>query len=153
MAALNTLPRVADEAAVVTKAVLRAAERLALPNRVLAATLGLSEATISRMGSGTYRLTPGDKPFEIAVLFLRLFRALDHSQSSGGIAQPGLDRISFHVPDDLLALVAVSNPTVKIVLRPEGAGTLHDPVRLKGRSAFDPCDLRGRAPPGFSSFG
>jgi len=77
MAALNTLPRAADEAAVVTKAVLRAAERLALPNRVLAATLGLSEATISRMGSGTYRLVPGDKPFEIAVLFLRLFRALD----------------------------------------------------------------------------
>ena len=77
MAALNTLPRAADEAAVVTKAVLRAAERLALPNRVLAVTLGLSEATISRMGSGSYRLVPGDKPFEIAVLFLRLFRALD----------------------------------------------------------------------------
>jgi hypothetical protein len=73
----NALPRAADEAAVVTKAVLRAAERLALPNRALAAILGLSEATISRMGSGTYQLTPGDKPFEIAVLFLRLFRALD----------------------------------------------------------------------------
>ena len=74
---LKTLPRAADEAAVVTKAVLRAAERLALSNRALAAVLGLSEATISRMGSGTYQLTPGDKPFEIAVLFLRLFRALD----------------------------------------------------------------------------
>lgn len=73
----NALPRAADEAAVVTKAVLRAAERLALPNRTLAAILGLSEATISRMGSGTYRLAPGDKPFEIAVLFLRLYRALD----------------------------------------------------------------------------
>ena len=73
----NALPRAADEAAVVTKAVLRAAERLALPNRALAAILGLSEATISRMGSGTYRLAPGDKPFEIAVLFLRLYRALD----------------------------------------------------------------------------
>ena len=77
MADLNRLPRPADDAAVVTKAVLRAAERLALPNRVLAGVLGLSEATISRMGSGTYQLTPGDKPFEIAVLFLRLFRALD----------------------------------------------------------------------------
>ena len=74
---MNRLPRPADDAAVVTKAVLRAAERLALPNRVLAGVLGLSEATISRMGSGTYQLTPGDKPFEIAVLFLRLFRALD----------------------------------------------------------------------------
>jgi hypothetical protein len=68
---------VADEAAVVTKAVLRAADRLGLPNRVVGAVLGVSEATMSRMGSGAYRLTPGDKPFELAVLFLRLFRSLD----------------------------------------------------------------------------
>ena len=67
----------ADEAAVVTKAVLRATRRLGLSNRVLAGVLGLSEATISRMGSGAYSLAPGDKPFELAVLFLRLFRSLD----------------------------------------------------------------------------
>ena len=73
----SALPRPAEEAAVVTKAVLRAAGRLELPNRALAGIIGLSEATISRMGSGTYVLTPGDKPFELAVLFLRLFRALD----------------------------------------------------------------------------
>jgi hypothetical protein len=69
--------RPADEAAVVTKAVLRAGEKLAVPNRELAGVLGLSEATISRMGSGTYLLTPDGKPFELAVLFLRLFRSLD----------------------------------------------------------------------------
>jgi hypothetical protein len=73
----TTLLPVADEAAVVTKAVLRAADRLGLPNRVVGAVLGVSEATMSRMGSGAYRLTPGDKPFELAVLFLRLFRSLD----------------------------------------------------------------------------
>lgn len=73
----SAVPRPADEAAVVTKAVLRAADRLALPNRVLASVLGLSEASISRMGSGAYLLTPGDKPFELALLFLRLFRSLD----------------------------------------------------------------------------
>ena len=67
----------ADEATVVTKAALRAGERLGLSNRTLAAILGVSEATVSRMGSGTYVLKPGDKPFELAVLFLRLFRALD----------------------------------------------------------------------------
>jgi hypothetical protein len=76
MLGLNTSSQ-PDEAVVVTKAVLRAAERLALPNRVLAGILGLSEATISRMGSGTYQLAAGDKPFEMALLFLRLFRALD----------------------------------------------------------------------------
>src|SRR5574341_430386 len=71
------LPAPAARAAVVTKGVMRAADRLALPNRVLAAVLGLSEATVSRMGAGSYRLDPGGKPYELAVLFLRLFRSLD----------------------------------------------------------------------------
>jgi hypothetical protein len=66
-----------EAAAVVTKAVMRAAERLDVPNRVLAAVLGVSQATVSRMGSGAYRLDAGSKPFELAVLFLRLFRSLD----------------------------------------------------------------------------
>lgn len=66
-----------SEGATVTKAVLRAAGRLGLSNRVLARTIGLSEATVSRMGSGAYRLSPGEKPFELAVLFVRLFRSLD----------------------------------------------------------------------------
>jgi len=66
-----------DDAVVVTKAVVRAAERLGLSNRVLAAILGLSEATISRMGAGAYQLDAGQKAFELAVLFVRLFRGLD----------------------------------------------------------------------------
>lgn len=70
-------PAPVAEAAVVTKGVMRAAERLELPNRVLAAVLGLSEATVSRMGTGVYQLDPHGKPFELAVLFLRLFRSLD----------------------------------------------------------------------------
>ena len=70
-------PRPAGEAAVVTKGVLRAAERLGLSNRVIAAVLGVSEATVSRMSTGVYQLEPGNKPFELAVLFLRLFRSLD----------------------------------------------------------------------------
>jgi hypothetical protein len=77
MLTASALPKSADEATVVTKAVLRAAERLGVTNRLLAGILGLSEATVSRMGSGAYLLTPGDKPFELAVLFLRLFRSLD----------------------------------------------------------------------------
>ena len=66
-----------SEPAVVTKAVMRAAERLELPNRVVASVLGLSEATVSRMGAGAYQLDVNSKPFELAVLFLRLFRSLD----------------------------------------------------------------------------
>jgi len=63
--------------AVVSRAALRAAARLGLSNKVLGRIIGLSEATISRMGSGSYTLSPGDKAFDLAVLFIRLFRALD----------------------------------------------------------------------------
>jgi len=69
--------RAATAPAVVTKAALRAAERLALSNRLLAEVLGVSEATVSRMGAGTYQLAPASKPFELAVLFVRLYRSLD----------------------------------------------------------------------------
>jgi hypothetical protein len=65
------------EGAVVTKAVLRAAGRLGVSNKVLASVIGVSEATVSRMGAGAYTLTKGDKPFDLALLFVRLFRALD----------------------------------------------------------------------------
>jgi hypothetical protein len=67
----------AERAAAVTKGVVRAAGRLALSNRVLAAVLGLSEATVSRMGAQSYQLDPDGKPYELAVLFLRLYRSLD----------------------------------------------------------------------------
>ncbi|MEP6593125.1 MAG: MbcA/ParS/Xre antitoxin family protein [Acidobacteriota bacterium] len=70
-------PSVAADGAVVSKAALRAAQRLGVSNRALSRIIGLSEASISRMGSGRYTLSPADKPFELAVLFIRLFRALD----------------------------------------------------------------------------
>ena len=77
MARTAVRPVPAAEGAVVSKAVLRAASRLEVSNRVLARVLGLSEATVSRMGSGSYVLAPEEKPFELAILFLRLFRSLD----------------------------------------------------------------------------
>jgi len=66
-----------SEGTVVTKATLRAASLLAISNRALARIVGVSEATVSRMGSGTYTLRPDEKPFELAVLFIRFYRALD----------------------------------------------------------------------------
>jgi hypothetical protein len=66
-----------SEEAVVTRAVMRAAARLGLSNKAVARVLGLSEASVSRMGGGAYLLKAGDKPFELALLFLRLFRSLD----------------------------------------------------------------------------
>lgn len=66
-----------DKAAVLTKATLRAATQLGLTNKALATVIGVSEATVSRMRSGEYTLQPGQKPFELAVLFVRLYRSLD----------------------------------------------------------------------------
>jgi hypothetical protein len=70
-------PAALSEGAVATKAVLRAAERLGVTSRILGNVLGVSEATVSRMRHGTYALARGQKPFELAVLFARLYRSLD----------------------------------------------------------------------------
>jgi len=77
---MPTRPRahpVSDEAAILTKAVLRAANRLAIKNTVLAKILGLSGPTVSRMRNGKYRLERSQKAFELAVLLIRLYRSLD----------------------------------------------------------------------------
>ncbi len=66
-----------ERGTVVTKAVLRAAQRLGLSARMLSAVIGLSEPTISRMKRGDYILEDKTKPFELSVLLLRVFRSLD----------------------------------------------------------------------------
>ncbi len=73
-------PKVASapsEAAVLTKAALRAAAQLGMTNKALAAVIGVSEATISRMRGGGYTLQRGHKSFELAILFVRFYRSLD----------------------------------------------------------------------------
>ena len=56
---------------------LRAAELLEVTQAELAAVLGVSPATVSRMGSGRYVLQPDRKEWQLATLFVRLFRSLD----------------------------------------------------------------------------
>jgi Protein of unknown function (DUF2384) len=76
----STKPRLAsaaDRTAILTKATLRAASQLGLTNKLLATVIGVSEATVSRMRSGEYTLQRGQKSFELAVLFVRLYRSLD----------------------------------------------------------------------------
>ena len=65
-----------DTAAVLGKATLSAARRLGLTNRDLAAILGSSEASISRL-SGDRGLREGGAEARLALLFVRLFRSLD----------------------------------------------------------------------------
>lgn len=71
-----------DQRKVLTKAVVRAAQALELSQAKMARTLGVSEPTASRMFAEKYLLDPGRKEWELAALFVRLFRALDSIVSS-----------------------------------------------------------------------
>ncbi len=61
---------------VVTKAVVRAATALGLSQRDLAAVVGLSEASVSRLARGR-PLSAARKEGELALLLIRVFRSLD----------------------------------------------------------------------------
>ena len=66
-----------DAARVLSQAVLRTAELLGLSRAALARVLGVSEAGISRMASGTRLIDPASKEGELALLLVRLYRSLD----------------------------------------------------------------------------
>jgi transcriptional regulator with XRE-family HTH domain len=66
----------ADESAILTKATLNAAKRLGVTGEVLANVLGVSPPHVSRMRRGK-NLQRREKAFELAVLFVRLYRSLD----------------------------------------------------------------------------
>lgn len=65
------------EDVVLAKATVRAADRLGLTAKALGAIVGLSEPTVSRLKQGKFVLERGTKPFELAILFARLYRSLD----------------------------------------------------------------------------
>lgn len=66
-----------DGSVVLGKAVTRAAERLGVSRTALAKILGLSAPTMSRFYSGQYKLDQRRKEWELALLFVRVFRSLD----------------------------------------------------------------------------
>lgn len=66
-----------EAAAVLSKAVARAAERLDVSKTLLAKVLGVSAPTVSRLYSGNYQLDPQRKEWDFALLFVRVFRSLD----------------------------------------------------------------------------
>jgi len=75
--ARSSAPR-AEPAAVLSKAVVRAARLLEFSQREVAAVLGVSEATASRLFAGKYLLDADRaKEWELALLFVRLYRSLD----------------------------------------------------------------------------
>lgn len=66
-----------SKADVLTKALINTATYLEIPKGRLAHILGVSAATVTRIYADGYRLSPGKKEWEFAVLLVRLFRSLD----------------------------------------------------------------------------
>jgi transcriptional regulator with XRE-family HTH domain len=66
-----------EEGLVLSRATVRAARFLAIPQAELAAVIGVSGATLSRLANGQKQLEAGSKPWQLAALFVRLFRSLD----------------------------------------------------------------------------
>jgi len=66
-----------DARAVLTQALLRAAELLGLSSAALARVLGVSEASVSRLVSGVRKIEPASKEGELALLLVRVYRSLD----------------------------------------------------------------------------
>ncbi len=67
----------ADAASVLTKAALRAADLLEVPQRTLADIIGVSAWTVSRASNGGAPIDPDSKSGELAKLWVRVFRSLD----------------------------------------------------------------------------
>lgn len=70
------MARTSEPAGVLTKALLRAANRLSVSQQHLARVLGVSGASASGL-LGIRRIDPGSKEGELALLFVRVFRSLD----------------------------------------------------------------------------
>ena len=62
---------------VLSKATWRAARQLGLSGAALSKVIGLSEATVSRLGRGEWDVAPQSKEGQLAALLVRLFRSLD----------------------------------------------------------------------------
>src|SRR6188768_554089 len=62
---------------VLSKATWRAARHLGLSGAALSKVVGLSEATVSRLGRGEWDVAPQSKEGQLAALLVRLFRSVD----------------------------------------------------------------------------
>jgi transcriptional regulator with XRE-family HTH domain len=66
-----------DPGITLSRAAVRAARLLDVAQADLAEVIGVSEATLSRIANGRRSLEPGTKPWQLAALFVRMFRSLD----------------------------------------------------------------------------
>jgi transcriptional regulator with XRE-family HTH domain len=99
-----------------SKATLRAAESLGLTQSELAPILGVSTSTVSRLASGALVLAQEQKTWELAALFVRLYRSLDALVGSNqGQARAWLDSANAGLGGVPRNLIARTEGLVRVV--------------------------------------
>ena len=102
-------------AAVLTKAVARAAERLDVSKSLLAKVLGVSPPTITRLYSGNYLLDQNRKEWDFALLFVRVFRSLDSIVGDESTARKWLNSENLGLNGRPIELIRNTEGLVRVV--------------------------------------
>lgn len=112
----SAIQPLAEPERTLTKAVLRAAVLLDLPQGLMADLLGVSRATASRLFAGRYQLSPArKKEWELALLFVRMFRSLDAVVGHGPAARTWLEGRNLALGGPPLELIASAEGLVRVV--------------------------------------
>jgi uncharacterized protein (DUF2384 family) len=107
---------IAPESAALTKATIRAAQKLGLKPRMLSRVIGLSESTISRMNNSKFFLEHDSKQFELSVLFVRLYRSLDAIVSGDeNVARAWLNNTNVPLGDKPINLIQNVSGLVNVI--------------------------------------
>ena len=104
-----------ETAAVLSKAVARAAERLDVSKSLLARVLGVSPPTISRLYSGNYLLDQNRKEWDFALLFVRVFRSLDSIVGDESTARKWLNSENLGLNAKPIELIRNTEGLVRVV--------------------------------------
>jgi uncharacterized protein (DUF2384 family) len=113
---MSALPKTLPNAALVlSKAVIRAAERLNVNRSLLAKVLGLSPATVTRLFAGQYQLEQSRKEWEFALLFVRVFRSLDSIVGDEATAKKWLNSNNLGLNGNPIDLIRQTEGLVRVV--------------------------------------
>ena len=104
-----------EAAAVLSKAVARAAERLDVSKSLLAKVLGVSPPTITRLYSGNYLLDQNRKEWDFALLFVRVFRSLDSIVGDESTARKWLNSENLGLNARPIELIRNTEGLVRVV--------------------------------------
>ena len=104
-----------EPAAVLSKAVARAAERLGVSRAQLSRTLGVSASSVTRLYQGSYRLDPERKEWELALLFVRAFRSLDSLVGDEATARQWMRSDNVALAGSPIDLIAHAEGLVRVV--------------------------------------